>query len=250
MKKASQLQCWTLGGLTLALVALAGWAQQPDQEGPVKLTVKVPNPNAILTVDGNPTKQTGIERKFESPPVSTTKKYTYVIKITWQEGGKERTATKKVRVSGGKDYNVDFTKEESGTKKDTTKKDVTKKDTAKRDVTKKDVTKKDTAKKDVPAKDTRKDVPAKDTRKDVPAKDTDTKDTGTKDTTKKDTDNTKDKADKKSNPDTDKGAAAPRTREFLFTYAATVTRLTPGQTARVWVPLPPRRLALTSVTRM
>ena len=34
-------------------------------------------------------------------------------------------------------------------------------------------------------------------------------------------------------------AAEPKTREFLFTYAATVTGLPPGKVARVWVPVPP-----------
>ena len=33
--------------------------------------------------------------------------------------------------------------------------------------------------------------------------------------------------------------AAPKEREFLFTYRATVTGLKPGQTARVWLPVPP-----------
>jgi transglutaminase-like putative cysteine protease len=33
--------------------------------------------------------------------------------------------------------------------------------------------------------------------------------------------------------------SAPKCREFLFTYAATVTGLKPGQAARVWVPVPP-----------
>jgi transglutaminase-like putative cysteine protease len=33
--------------------------------------------------------------------------------------------------------------------------------------------------------------------------------------------------------------AAPKSREFLFTYAATVTGLKPGQAARVWLPVPP-----------
>ena len=33
--------------------------------------------------------------------------------------------------------------------------------------------------------------------------------------------------------------AEPKTREFLFTYQATVTGLKPGQTARVWLPVPP-----------
>jgi transglutaminase-like putative cysteine protease len=34
-------------------------------------------------------------------------------------------------------------------------------------------------------------------------------------------------------------AARPRSRTFDFTYAATVTGLRPGQTARVWLPVPP-----------
>jgi Transglutaminase-like superfamily len=33
--------------------------------------------------------------------------------------------------------------------------------------------------------------------------------------------------------------SAPRSREFLFTYAATVTGLEPGKAARVWLPVPP-----------
>ena len=34
-------------------------------------------------------------------------------------------------------------------------------------------------------------------------------------------------------------AGAPKERQFLFTYAATVTGLAPGKVARVWVPVPP-----------
>ena len=34
-------------------------------------------------------------------------------------------------------------------------------------------------------------------------------------------------------------AGGPKERRFLFTYAATVTGLEPGQVARVWVPVPP-----------
>lgn len=37
----------------------------------------------------------------------------------------------------------------------------------------------------------------------------------------------------------DKTQAVPKARPFLFTYAATVTGLKPGETARVWLPLPP-----------
>ncbi len=37
----------------------------------------------------------------------------------------------------------------------------------------------------------------------------------------------------------DTKADTPKTRTFEFTYAAKVTGLTPGQTARIWVPVPP-----------
>jgi hypothetical protein len=40
-------------------------------------------------------------------------------------------------------------------------------------------------------------------------------------------------------PGQGKPAAGPRSREFLFTYGATVTGLKPGQLARIWVPMPP-----------
>jgi transglutaminase-like putative cysteine protease len=37
----------------------------------------------------------------------------------------------------------------------------------------------------------------------------------------------------------DEASAAPRVRTFQFTYAATVTGLTPGQATRIWLPVPP-----------
>jgi len=40
-------------------------------------------------------------------------------------------------------------------------------------------------------------------------------------------------------PDGQKDAPTPRSREFLFTYAATVTGPKPGQAARIWLPVPP-----------
>src|SRR5437867_11283414 len=37
----------------------------------------------------------------------------------------------------------------------------------------------------------------------------------------------------------DDESPAPKAREFLFTYAAKVTGLTPNQVARIWLPVPP-----------
>jgi uncharacterized protein (TIGR03000 family) len=221
MKTATQLQCWALGGLAVALLAMAGWSQGTDKEAPIRLTVKVPDPNAMLYVDNNLTRQKGEMRYFESPPVPTGKKYSYALKVTWMEGGKEMTRSRKVRVEPGKENNIDLTKEETKTPKDKG------------------------TKKDTQDKGTKKGTQDKGTTKD--AKDKEVKDKDLLPPQKKDKEATdaikdKDKVEKKngnkSNPD-DKGASAPRSREFLFTYAATVTGLRPGQAARVWVPVPP-----------
>jgi len=222
MKKAAQFQCWALGGLALALLAMAGWSQAPDKEAPIRMTVRVPDPNAILYVDDNLTRQTGPERFFESPPVPTGKKYSYTLKITWMVAGKEKTDTRKVRVEPGKENNIDLTKPEP--KKTTDKKTTDKKVTDKaKPADKKTTDKKATDKKATDKKADDKAPPL---------------DLFPKADTKKSTDTKKNGNDKKPIPD-DKGASTPRTREFLFTYAATVTSHQPGQAARIWVPVPP-----------
>ena len=232
MRKAAQLHGWALGALALALMTLSGWSQGPDKEAPVKLTVRVPDPKATLTVDGTLTKQTGPERLFESPALVPGKTFHYTLKITWMADGKEKSETRKVKVQAGKNVTVDFTKPAPGT----TTKDKAMKDMAKKDVVKKDVVKTDKATKDkaLPPPDLgpkadKKTLPdtGKTTDKANGAKDrkTPVKDAPLKDAPLKDA--------------PDKGASAPRTREFLFTYAATLTGLTPGQEARVWLPVPP-----------
>jgi len=231
MKKAAQFQCWALGGLALALMAMAGWSQSPDKEAPIRLTIKVPDPNATLFVDDTATRQKGETRYFESPPVPTGKKYSYTLKVTWLEGGKEKSRSRKVRVDPGKENNIDLTKEKDETKvlKDKKLTDVTdKKRTDKKttDLFDKDLDKGRTD------KDKKIDGKSDKATKDAPAP----LDLPSKGDAKK----SKNGNNKKPNPDDDKESrATPRTREFLFTYGATVTGLKPGQTARVWVPVPP-----------
>jgi uncharacterized protein (TIGR03000 family) len=242
MKKAAQLQCWALGGLALALLAMAGWSQGPDKEAPIRLTVQVPEPNAMLYVDNHLTRQRGKERFFESPPVSTAKKHSYTLKVTWMEAGEEKTRTRKVRVEAGKENYIDLTKDDSKviTDKTDVKKTDDKTDKKKTDKKKTDKAKTDLGTKDLPPPP---DLPKKDAKKDTDTKkDTEAK----KDVDKKDADAKKDDADKdakknggKPDPDGLQSGATPRSREFLFTYGATVTGLKPGQAARVWLPVPP-----------
>jgi uncharacterized protein (TIGR03000 family) len=226
MRKASQLPCWALGAFALSLLALAAWAQTPGaQDAPIRITVRVPA-DAKITVDGNLTRQTGPVRYFESPPVPAGRKFYYTLKITWMENGKERSVTKRVPVAAG-DNQLDYRSLAGEGAKDKTPPDMKKKGKPKADDGKTDDGKKDDDKKDGEKKDDKNG----DKKDDKDKKDADKKD----DKDKKDADKNEDKAKKK--PDDE--AAAPRSREFLFTYAATVTGLKPGQTARVWVPIPP-----------
>jgi uncharacterized protein (TIGR03000 family) len=216
MKKTTQFSGWALGGLALAVLALTAGSQPPaGNEAPVQLTVRVPDANALLTVDGVPTKQTGKERYFESPPLPLNRKYKYTIKITWRVKDQEKSETRKVTVQGGGKVMVDFTKPAPGSGKKDSMKDVVK-DTGRKDLGKRDIDKKDTGKSDK----------------------------GTKDNGKRDTDKEpaadKKPADKKPATDKDlldKGAAAPRARDSLFTYAGTVTARVPlsDEDPRAWL---------------
>src|SRR5262249_1796265 len=126
----------------------------------------------------------------------------------------EKSRTRKVSVEPGKENSIDLTRDEEDKTKDATKPDKKVTDTKKDGAPPLDLFPKKDAKKDgAPSPDL---LPKADAKKDAEEKN----------------------GKKKPLPD-DKGASAPRTREFLFTYGATVTGLRPGQTARVWVPVPP-----------
>lgn len=61
------------------------------------------------------TRQTGAVRRFESPPLAAGKDYTYDVKATWTENGKEITRTRHVDVRANARVTVDFTRADSGT---------------------------------------------------------------------------------------------------------------------------------------
>jgi uncharacterized protein (TIGR03000 family) len=214
MRKASQVYGWALGTLALGLLAVAAWSQTPGGAETIRITLYVPA-DAKVTVDGNPTKQTGPVRRFESPRVQPNKKYHYTFEITWMEKDEEQSIKKRVPVRVG-DNTFDF-RPSKGKTGDGSKKDGRKVDEAKKDEGKKP---EDTAKKDEDGK--KDDKKPEDEKK--PADGKKAKDE-------------KELKDKKKGPDD--GAAAPRSRDFLFTYAATVTGLKPGQEGRIWVPIPP-----------
>ncbi len=71
------------------------------------VNVVVP-PNAQVTFEGQPTTQTGMFRRYQSPPLDPGKEFTYDIQARWNQNGKEVTQDRHVRVRAGQQAMVDF----------------------------------------------------------------------------------------------------------------------------------------------
>jgi uncharacterized protein (TIGR03000 family) len=74
----------------------------------INLRVLVPDANARIWIENQEMSIQGTERLFFSPPVETGKTYTYTVKASWMENGKEVTREKKQDVSAGQEYFVNF----------------------------------------------------------------------------------------------------------------------------------------------
>src|SRR5262245_58952221 len=76
---------------------------------PVRLKVLLSLANAELTIEDAVTRQTGTERTFVSPPLETTKEYTYTLVATLKPNNYTTiTRTRKVAVRGGQQVEVDL----------------------------------------------------------------------------------------------------------------------------------------------
>lgn len=98
--------------LIVLAAAPAVRSQAPDQqERPATVTIRV-YPTAKLTVNGQPTRKTGAERRFNSPPLKPGKKYTYTFVAEWMPGNNYETWTvsREVQVEAGKSATVDLSK--------------------------------------------------------------------------------------------------------------------------------------------
>jgi len=88
-------------------------SQQPaytDQSPPnnAEIRVLVPDPQARVWFDGNPTQQTGTERWFYTPPLQAGANNTYRVRASWMQGGQEVTQEKVVNVNPGQSTTVAF----------------------------------------------------------------------------------------------------------------------------------------------
>jgi uncharacterized protein (TIGR03000 family) len=79
----------------------------------VLLNVRVPS-NAQVWFDGENTQQRGDLRRFVSPPLDPGKTFTYEIKASWTENGRQVERTRKVHVRAGQRLNVDFMANDGG----------------------------------------------------------------------------------------------------------------------------------------
>jgi uncharacterized protein (TIGR03000 family) len=78
---------------------------QPD--GVARVTVTVPA-DAEVSFDGTMTLSKGAVRQYDSPPLEPGTRYTYDVKATWNENGREVTQTQRVEVTAGAHVNVSF----------------------------------------------------------------------------------------------------------------------------------------------
>jgi uncharacterized protein (TIGR03000 family) len=74
----------------------------------INLRVMVPDPNARVWIENQEMSIKGPERLFFSPPVETGKSYSYTVKASWLENGKEVNREKKLDVQPGLEYIVNF----------------------------------------------------------------------------------------------------------------------------------------------
>ena len=83
-------------------------AGTPSQEATASLTVIVPA-DAEVFLDGDPTTETGTDRRFVTPPLTVGGRDSYTIRARWTQGGKAVDQSRNVPITGGADVRVDFT---------------------------------------------------------------------------------------------------------------------------------------------
>ncbi len=97
---------------TTLIAAPALWSQAPPQQDTRATVIVHVHPEAKLTVEGQPTKQTGGRRQFVSPPLTPGKRYVYTFVAEWMPRNNYETfvVTRKVTVEAGKPVEVDLSK--------------------------------------------------------------------------------------------------------------------------------------------
>jgi uncharacterized protein (TIGR03000 family) len=85
----------------------------PAREATALLTVLVPA-DAEVFLDGDPTTETGTERRYITPPLTVGEHYNYTVRARWQQDGATVERSRKVPITGGANVRVDFTQPAQG----------------------------------------------------------------------------------------------------------------------------------------
>jgi uncharacterized protein (TIGR03000 family) len=88
--------------------ATLGAAAPPAGAAPAGIRVTLPA-DAVLTFDGTPTRSTGGEREFVTPPLAGGKTYTYTLQASRVRDGKTESVTQQVKVRAGEVTPVEVT---------------------------------------------------------------------------------------------------------------------------------------------
>jgi uncharacterized protein (TIGR03000 family) len=92
----------------------------PGTTGDMRALVDVMVPaDAQVWFDGESTSQRGTDRLFRSPPLESGQNYSYEVKASWTESGKQVEQTRKVRVRPGERVQVNFLAPEEGARDQT-----------------------------------------------------------------------------------------------------------------------------------
>jgi uncharacterized protein (TIGR03000 family) len=70
-------------GAALLLVAVPHFGAQAPEQQSVQIRVLLPADDAQLTIENSATRQTGVIRRFVSPPLEVGKNYVYTLKAVW-----------------------------------------------------------------------------------------------------------------------------------------------------------------------
>jgi uncharacterized protein (TIGR03000 family) len=90
-------------------------SERPPVDLTAHITLKVPA-GAELSFNGQKIEGEGAVRKFYSPPLKPGQRYSYQVALREQKDGKLVTQTRKVIVTAGAHFNVDFTLPEASGK--------------------------------------------------------------------------------------------------------------------------------------
>src|SRR5205085_11598616 len=73
----------------------------PVNDTAAHIRVVLPDPNPRVWFDGAPTQQTGTDRMFHTPSLTTGVNHSYRIRATWTSGGREMSQERTINVMAG-----------------------------------------------------------------------------------------------------------------------------------------------------